>query len=118
MYMPSRGPSGASSPRSAYMAGKGSIGSPQASYIGKATSGGLPSKEADYKPDEKETKKAAKEEKVEVETEVDAEKEVKAAGKHVIETEDDEEIYFCKQHKREEYEGTHDAAKTDKKKKS
>ena len=91
---------------------------PKILYIGKATSGGLPSKEADYKPDEKETKKAAKEEKVEVETEVDAEKEVKAAGKHVIETEDDEEIYFCKQHKREEYEGTHDAAKTDKKKKS
>ncbi len=120
MYMPGRGPSGASSPRSAYMAGKpGGPQSPQASYTGKATAGGqLPSKEADYKPEEKKTKVAAEEKKVDIGVELEDEKKVKAAGKHVIETENNEEIYFCKQHKREEYEGTHDATKNDKKKKS
>ncbi len=119
-YMPQRGPGGASSPRAAYMAGKGSVGSPQASYTGKATpSGGLPAKEADYKPGEKETKKAAKEKDIKVETEgeVTDEKAMKAQGRHVIETEDeDEETYFCKQHKREEYEGTHEEVKEKRKK--
>ena len=138
-YMPgARGPSGPSSPRAAYMAGKGSVGSPQASYTGKATpSGGLPAKEADYKPGEPETKKAANtaerdsadasplrgsgEKEVKIETDADEEKEVKAKGKHVIETDDeadDEEIYFCEQHKRDEYEGTHEAMKKDKNRKS
>ena len=86
--------------------------------MGKATAGGqMPAKEADYKPDDKKTKIAAEEKKVDVEAELEDEKKVKAAGKHVIETEDeDEEIYFCKQHKREEYEGTHEEVKEKRKK--